>query len=114
MPDSFGGVCSLWPGANPEGSILPLAFFKNVFDGYNFFIISNLFDSYKPKARIIINVRAKGITFGEALRIWVKKFKHNLPENYLKSTKKAITACKFSKIFRGSMPPDPLELLLVS
>ena len=29
-----------------------------------------------------------------------------------KSTKIAITACKFSKISRGSMPPDPLEPFL--
>ena len=28
--------------------ILPKAIFKNVVDAYNFFIISNLFDSYKP------------------------------------------------------------------
>ena len=27
-------------------------------------------------------------------------------------TKIAVTACKFSKIFRGSMAPDPLELFL--
>ena len=46
------------------------------------------------------------IIFGEALRIRVKKFKQTLPENYSKSTKIAITACKFSKIFRKSMPPD--------
>ena len=50
--------------------------------------------------------------FGEALRIWVKKLKHNLRENYSKSTKIAITACKFSKFFRGGMPPDPLKLFL--
>ena len=35
----------------------------------------------------------------------VKKFKHNLPENYSKCTKIAIAACKFSKI-----PRTPLEL----
>ena len=42
----------------------------------------------------------------------VKKFKQNLPENYSKSTKIAYTACKFTKISRGSMPPDPLNLFL--
>ena len=52
--------------------------------------------------------------FGEALRIRVKKFKQNLTENYSKSTKIAITSCKFSKIFRGSMPPDPSRAFLVS
>ena len=55
-----------------------------------------------------------GITFGESLGIRVKKFKHNLPENYLKSTKIAIAACKFSNIFRGSMPPDSPSAFLVS
>ena len=59
------------------------------------------------KARIIENVRTKCIIFGEALGIRpkVKKCKQNYPEIYSKSTKIAITACKFSKIFRGSMPP---------
>ena len=48
--------------------------------------------------------------FGEALRIRVKKFKQTLPENYSESTKIAITACKFSKIFRVARPRTPLEL----
>ena len=48
----------------------------------------------------------------EALRIGVKKFKQNLLEIYSESTKIAITARKFSKNFRGSMPPDPLGSLL--
>ena len=46
------------------------------------------------------------------LRIRLKKFKQNSPENCSKSTKIAITACKFLKFFRGSMPSDPLKLLL--
>ena len=45
--------------------------------------------------------------FGEVLRNGVKKFKQNLRENYLKRTKIAMTACQFSKISRGSMPPNP-------
>ena len=78
---------------------------------YNFSIIPNLFDSDKPiaiafEARIIENVRTKCIIFGEALRIRVKKFKENLRENYSKSIKIAITACDFSKMFRGSIPLD--------
>ena len=85
--------------------ILPPAIFKNAFDIYNFSAISNLFDSNKPYA--ISTHNRKCIIFVEALRIRVKKFKQNLPENYSKSTKIAISACKFSKIFRGSMPPDP-------
>ena len=36
-----------------------------------------------------------------------------LNENYSKSTKIAITTCKFSKLFRGSMPRTLLELFLV-
>ena len=57
-------------------------------------------------------VQTKCIIYGEALRIRVKKFKHNLPENYSTSTKIAITACKLSKIFWGSMPPDPPKFFL--
>ena len=51
---------------------------------------------------------------GEALRIRGKNFKQNLAENYSKSTKIAITAGKFSKIFRGSMPPNPPSAFFVS
>ena len=57
-------------------------------------------------------MRTKCIIFGEAIRIRVKNFKQTLGENYLKSTKIAITSCKFAKILRGSMPPVPLELFL--
>ena len=48
----------------------------------------------------------KCIIFCEALRIRGKNFKQYLAENYSKSTKMTITACKFSKFFWGSMPPD--------
>ena len=41
-----------------------------------------------------------------------KKLKQNLPENYSKNTNIAITACKFLKFLRGSMPPDPSEAFL--
>ena len=63
-------------------------------------------------ARIIKNVRTQYISFGEALVIRVKKFKHNLRENYSKSTKIAITACKFSKISGEACPRTHLELFL--
>ena len=53
------------------------------------------------------NVRTKWIIFGEALTIKVIKFKQNLPENYSKSTKTAITACKFCLIFFGVACPGP-------
>ena len=58
------------------------------------------------------NVQTKCIIFGEAFTVRVKKFRQNLPENYSKSTKIAITAWKISKIFRGSLPPDPPEPFL--
>ena len=68
--------------------------------------------SLTPSARTSKTCETKCIIFGEALRIRVKKFKQNLSENHLKSTKITITACKFSKIFRGSMSPNPLEPFL--
>ena len=39
----------------------------------------------------------------------------NFPENFSKNTKIAIgiAICKFSKNFRGSMPPNPLEPFLI-
>ena len=61
-----------------------------------------------PQARIIETVRTKCIIFGEALKIGGQNYKQNLPENYSKSTKIAITACKFSK-FSGE--PCPRTLL---
>ena len=66
-----------------------------------------------PLARIIETERTKSIIFGEALKIRGKKYKQNLPENCSKSTLMAITVCKFSKIFRGSMPPDSPRVILL-
>ena len=37
----------------------PTSHFQNVFDVYNFFVVSNLFGSDKPYARTIENVRTK-------------------------------------------------------
>ena len=98
-----------------KGMHPPTSHFKNVFDVYNFSIISNLFHSSKPYAfsTYIENVRTKCNIIGEALRISVKKFKQNLGENYLTNTKITITACKFSKFLPGehapsaSPPPPP-------
>ena len=56
-------------------------------------------------------MRTKCVVFGEIHRIRVKAFKQNLRESYPKSTKIAIIARKFSKFFRGSMPPDPPKSL---
>ena len=73
-------------------------------------MISNLFDcdNLTPQPRISENVRTRCIIFGEALRVRVKKFKQNSPENYSKSTKMAITACavSFQNLSRRSIPPD--------
>ena len=54
------------------------------------------------------------VKFGEAFRIRVKKFKQNFSENYSKGAKIAITSCKFSKSFQGSMPPYRSRTFLVS
>ena len=58
-------------------------------------------------ARIIENLRTKCIIFGETLRFRGKKFKQNLTKNCSKNTKMVTTVCKLSKIFRGSIAPDP-------
>ena len=99
-------------GDKVRGMHLLTSHFQKLFDVHNFFVISNLFDSNKPYARIIENVKKKCVIFGEAFRTRVKKFKQNLRKNYSKSTKTGITACKFSKNFRGSIPPNPPEPFL--
>ena len=79
--------------------------------------ILNLFDSNKPYALSTHNQKCGNkirVIFGEALRIRVKNFRQNLPENYSKSTKIAITASNFSKFFQGSTPPNPLRAFHVS
>ena len=52
MPDSLVVSVAYGQGRiQREGKgicILPPAILKNAFDAYNFFIISNSFDSYKP------------------------------------------------------------------
>ena len=119
MPDSFDGFCSLWPEANPEGSVEEYASSHQPFSKiflmhiYNFCVISNLFDNYKPYALstyTIENVRTKCIIFGEALKIKVKQFKRNFPNNYSKSIKIAITECKFSKFSGVACPRTPLKV----
>ena len=75
-------------------------------------MISNLFNNNKPYA-LIENVRTKYIIFGETLRIKGKQFKQNLHKNCSKSTKIAITACKFSKTFRVSMTSDPPKTFFI-
>ena len=91
----------------------PPAIFKHIFGEHNFSIISNLFDNNKPYALSTHNrkcsLRTKCIIFGAILRIRGKKFKQNLPKICSNHSKMATTVCTFSKIFPGSMPPDPLE-----
>ena len=91
------------------------AIFKVVLNVYNFSIISNLFDSDKPTALSTHNGKCanKMHHILRSTQIRVKQFEQNLPENYSKRTKTTITACKFSKNFRGSMLPDPLETFLL-
>ena len=115
--DTFIALCLWCAGTVYQDLYIALAIFKNVFDVYNLSVMSNLFDIDKPYAlstHIIKNVRTKCIIFREAFRIRVKKFEQNLRENYSKSTKIVITACKFSKNFRRSMPSDPPRAFLVS
>ena len=88
-------------------------FFNNAFDEYNFFIISNLFDNNNSYALYryteIENVRKNCIipVFGEDLKLRVKNSNATCLKTCSRSTKMAIRECKFSKIFRKSMPPDP-------
>ena len=91
------------------------AIFKVVLNVYNFSIISNLFDSDKPSALSTHNRKCanKMHDILQSIQIRVKQFEQNLPENYSKRTKITIRACKFSKIFQGSMLPDPLETFLL-
>ena len=91
------------------------AIFKVALNVYNFSLISNLFDSDKPSALSTHNRKCanKMHRILRSTQIRVKQFKQNLPENYSKRTRIAITACKFSKFFPGSMLPDPLETFLL-
>ena len=67
-----------------------------------FFYILNLFDRDKPFVLSTCDRNcANKMIFGEALRIRVKKFEQNLSEDYAKSAKIAITACKLQKFPRG-------------
>ena len=81
--------------------IFPPAIFKTVFDAYNFSIMPYTLATHNRKCAN----KMHHIWRSSLLRIRVQKFIQNLPENYSKSTKIAITACEFSKNFRGSIPP---------
>ena len=85
--------------------------FKNVFDLSQFFHqfgTSSIAICLTPKHvySVIENPCTKRIIFGEALRLSVKIFNKNLPENYSKITKIAITTshANYSKFFREASP----------
>ena len=67
-----------------------------------------------PQARIIETVRTKCIIFGEALKIRGQNINKIFLKIVQKALKRPITVCKFSKIFRGSMPPDPPRVVFVT
>ena len=80
-------------------------------------MILNSFDCNKPRALSTHDRKCANKMHhswrSRLLRRRAKKFKQNFPENYSKSTKIAITACKFSKFLRDSMPLDPHKIFLV-
>ena len=84
-----------------------------------FFAFNCILSSYHEKAINALHELAEESTSSLRIIIWrstqnkVKKFKQNLPENHSKIAKIAIRSI-FSKIFRGSMPPDSLRAFLVS
>ena len=109
-------------------------FFNNTFDEYNFSIISNLFDNNNSYAGTQVHrklcqtgthytgtQKSKTCEKTASYRYSVKTSKlraKNSNTICLKTcsrrTKMAIIECKISKIFRESMPPDPLKPLLSS
>ena len=116
MLDSFDGFCSLWLEGVGWGVCILYQPFSKMLLMYYFYIISNLFDSDKPCALSTHNRKCANKIYHiwqNAQNYGVKKFYQNLPENYLKRTKIAITACKFSIFFRRSMSPDSLASSLL-
>ena len=51
--------------------------------------------------------------FGDVVKIGGKNLNENALKSSSKSTKIATIESNFSKIFRGGMPPDPLQPLLL-
>ena len=96
------------------------AFFNDAFHEYNSSIILNLFDNNNSYAIYryteIENVRKNCITpiFGEDLKIKGKNLNTICLKTCSRSTKITIIECKFSKIFRESMPRTSLKPLLFS
>ena len=91
--------------------ISPPAIFNVVFDEYSFSIILNLFDNNDPyalgthKSKMFEQNASYMVENSE---LGAKKLNKICLKNCSKSIKIAIKTSKFSKIFRGSMPPDSL------
>ena len=116
MPGSFDGFCSLWPVANPRVRMRGMHpdIFKIVFDIYNFSITLNLFDSDKPYALSTHNRKRARQYLVKHSESGSKNLNKICLRIIQKALQIAITACKFSKFFRESMPPDPPRAFLVS
>ena len=84
--------------------ILPPTIFKQVFNKHNFSKISNFFGSDKLYAPSTHDQKCMNKTHHHYL---VKHSDLEAKNLSSKSTKMATTVCKFLKIFRGSMSPDP-------
>ena len=95
-------------------------FFNNAFNGYNFSIISNLFDNNNFYALYrnteIENVRKNCImpVFVKTSKLRAKNSNTICLKTCSRNTKIAIIKSKFLKIFLESMPSDPLKPLLSS
>ena len=80
----------------------PPANFKNVFDEYNYSLISNLFDKNKPYALSMHNRKyAKKMHYvlAKHSELGSKNFTKIRSKIIQKALKSAITSCKFSKFF---------------
>ena len=102
-------------GVDPEEDASLTSHFQQVFDEYNFYITSNLFDN-KPYKQASIETCEQNASFlVKHIRTSGKNFKQNLSKNCSKSTKMTIKICKYSKFSRGSMrmPPEPCRTVFV-
>ena len=87
-------------------------FFNNAFDEYNFSIISNLCDknnSYDLYRYTEIEKCEKIASYRylvKTSKLRAKTSNTICLKTCARSTKMAIIECKFSKVFRESMPPD--------
>ena len=88
----------------------PISHFQQCFGWIKFGVISNLFITTclrRLKHALSKLCEQNAFIFDKTLKIRGHNYKQNLPENCSKSTKRAFTACKLSKIFRGASPRTP-------